>query len=54
VFGNLKDTNSRVSQLANDARQYHLLGKLGTEPAVFYLKKVDPGLTQAHEGPQAG
>ena len=41
VFGNLKDPSSRVSQLANDSRQYRLLGGLGTEPAVVYLKKVE-------------
>src|SRR5262249_17740027 len=42
IFGNLKDPNSRVSRLANDPREYHLLGELGTEPAVVYLKKVEP------------
>jgi Fe-S-cluster-containing dehydrogenase component len=42
IFGNLKDPESRVSQLSNDPRHYTLLGELGTEPAVIYLKKVEP------------
>lgn len=42
VFGDLNDPNSRVSQLAKDRRAYLLLGDLGTEPVVTYLKKVDP------------
>jgi len=42
VFGDLNDPNSRVSQLARDRRRYLLLGELGTEPNVVYLKKVDP------------
>lgn len=40
VFGNLKDPNSRVSQLIRQARAYQLLGKLNTKPAVIYLKKI--------------
>lgn len=40
VFGNLKDPNSRVSQLIRQARTYQLLGGLNTKPAVFYLKKI--------------
>jgi Fe-S-cluster-containing dehydrogenase component len=42
VFGNLNDPNSQVSKLAQDRRHYVLLGELGTEPTVIYLKKVDP------------
>ena len=41
VFGNLLDSESKVSQKANDARGYHLLEDLGTLPAITYLKKVD-------------
>jgi molybdopterin-containing oxidoreductase family iron-sulfur binding subunit len=42
VFGDLNDPNSRVSQLAQDPRRYRLLEELGTEPAVVYLKRIDP------------
>ena len=41
VFGDLKDANSRVSRLKNDDRHYRLLESLGTEPSVYYLKKID-------------
>jgi Fe-S-cluster-containing dehydrogenase component len=42
IFGNWKDPASRINRLAEDPRQYRLLDHLGTEPAVVYLKKVDP------------
>lgn len=42
VFGNLNDPNSSVAKLAHHTRNYTLMGDLGTEPAVTYLKKVDP------------
>ena len=40
VFGDQKDPDSRVSQLMNDERAYHVLEDLNTEPSVVYLKKV--------------
>ncbi len=40
VFGDLNDPNSRVSQLSNDERAYHVLGGLNTKPGVTYLKQV--------------
>ncbi|MEE9235662.1 MAG: molybdopterin-dependent oxidoreductase [Candidatus Acidoferrales bacterium] len=40
VFGNLKDTNSRVSRLARTPRRYRVLEELNTKPAITYLKKV--------------
>ncbi len=40
VFGNLRDPNSRVSQLARSGRAYHVLGELNTRPAITYLKDV--------------
>jgi len=40
VFGDLNDPASRVSQLSDDARGYHVLHDLNTRPAVTYLKKV--------------
>ena len=46
VFGDAKDPNSRLSKIrqkefGKDGRAYKLLGNLGTEPNVTYLKKVD-------------
>ena len=41
AFGNLKDPDSRVSNLAKSERHYKLLENLGTEPNVIYLKKVE-------------
>jgi molybdopterin-containing oxidoreductase family iron-sulfur binding subunit len=40
VFGDLKDPNSKVSELAADPRRYHVLEHLNTQPAVTYLKKI--------------
>jgi molybdopterin-containing oxidoreductase family iron-sulfur binding subunit len=40
VFGDLKDPNSRVSQLQRSRRHYQVLDDLGTRPNVGYLKKV--------------
>ena len=40
VFGDMNDPESRVSQLSEDARAYHVLGVLNTRPAVTYLRKV--------------
>ena len=42
TFGDLADPNSQVSQLAKDPRQYRLLGHLGTDTSVIYLKRIDP------------
>lgn len=41
TFGDLADPSSRVSQLAQDPRNYRLLGHLGTDPSVIYLKRID-------------
>jgi molybdopterin-containing oxidoreductase family iron-sulfur binding subunit len=40
VFGDLKDPNSRVSQLQRHQRRYQVLDDLGTRPNISYLKKV--------------
>jgi molybdopterin-containing oxidoreductase family iron-sulfur binding subunit len=40
VFGDLKDPNSRVSQLRHSRRHYEVLEDLGVRPNVGYLKKV--------------
>ncbi|NIQ38971.1 MAG: 4Fe-4S dicluster domain-containing protein [Proteobacteria bacterium] len=45
VFGNLKDSGSRVSKMIGDPRAYQVLGHLNTKPAVIYLKKVTKRLT---------
>jgi molybdopterin-containing oxidoreductase family iron-sulfur binding subunit len=47
VFGNLKDPNSRVSQLKAEQRNYALLAELGTRPRTTYqarLKNPNPEL----------
>ena len=41
TFGNLKDENSKVYQLAHSDRAYRVLEELGTEPAVNYLRKKE-------------
>jgi len=45
VFGDLDDPNSTVSKLLAQAEQegrvYRLLEDLGTDPKVYYLKKID-------------
>jgi molybdopterin-containing oxidoreductase family iron-sulfur binding subunit len=40
VFGDLKDPNSKASQLRRAQRHYQVLEDLGTRPNVGYLKKV--------------
>lgn len=41
VFGNIRDPESRVAQLAADERAYRVLDEvINTQPAVNYLKKV--------------
>ncbi|HEY5574837.1 MAG TPA: 4Fe-4S dicluster domain-containing protein, partial [Anaerolineales bacterium] len=40
VFGDLKDSESKVAKLSRDQRRYRVLEHLGTQPAVTYLKKV--------------
>ena len=40
-FGDIKDPNSRVSQMKKDDRYYQLMPSYGASPNVFYLAKVD-------------
>ncbi|MFQ5889469.1 MAG: molybdopterin dinucleotide binding domain-containing protein [Gemmatimonadota bacterium] len=54
VFGNLKDPKSRVSRIAKGARAYHLLGELGTRPAVTYLKSVTHAAVPDAHGTETG
>ena len=39
TFGNLKDPNSKVSQAIKNSDTYRVLEELGTQPAVFYIKR---------------
>jgi molybdopterin-containing oxidoreductase family iron-sulfur binding subunit len=41
VFGDAADENWTVTQLAKDARAYHVFEELNTYTAVVYLKKVN-------------
>ncbi|HMA95482.1 MAG TPA: hypothetical protein VKP30_22490, partial [Polyangiaceae bacterium] len=44
VFGDLKDTESRVAQLAESKRGYKVLEELGARPAITYLANLrNPG-----------
>jgi molybdopterin-containing oxidoreductase family iron-sulfur binding subunit len=40
VFGDLNDSESRISKLFRDERNYHLLEQLHTLPSVGYLTLV--------------
>lgn len=56
VFGNMNDSESKVSKLKSEERNYHLLEQLHTLPSVGYLTKVrnvDP-LPAAEDHPASG
>ncbi|MDT0557734.1 TAT-variant-translocated molybdopterin oxidoreductase [Ichthyenterobacterium sp. W332] len=40
VFGDINDKTSKVAELKEDDRMYHLLESVGTKPNVFYHTKV--------------
>ena len=40
VFGDLNDPRSRVRQLSDNPRGYHVLAGLNTRPGIAYLAKV--------------
>ena len=40
VFGDLNDPRSRVHQLSEDPRGYHVLAGLNTKPGITYLARV--------------
>ena len=40
VFGDLNDSESRVSRMAGSGRSTRLLEEVGTKPKVFYLQKA--------------
>ena len=39
VFGNIKDENSKVYQMAHSERVFRVFEHLGTEPGVYYLRR---------------
>jgi molybdopterin-containing oxidoreductase family iron-sulfur binding subunit len=43
TFGDLDDPESRVSRLARSDRAFSLLGDLGTDPGVIYLRGAQDG-----------
>ena len=56
VFGNLKDSGSRVSQLKTQQRNYKLLDFLGTYPRTTYLARVrnpNPQMPDYHPLPMS-
>ena len=40
VFGDVNDKHSEVHEAKQDARAYHLLEEIGTQPSIFYQTKV--------------
>ncbi|SHJ00239.1 TAT-variant-translocated molybdopterin oxidoreductase [Flavobacterium haoranii] len=40
IFGDVNDKESKVAELANSERMYHLLEHIGTKPNVFYHVKI--------------
>jgi Fe-S-cluster-containing dehydrogenase component len=52
-FGDIKDPNSRVSQMKKDDRYYPLMPQYGTSPNVFYLAKVDEDREIAQAGTES-
>lgn len=40
VFGDAQDRSSKVAELKEDERSYHLLEELDTQPSVFYQTKI--------------
>lgn len=41
VFGDMNDSNSRVSKMAANSRGYKVLKELNTDPSIVYLSKVE-------------
>lgn len=54
VFGDLEDPESEVSKLSNSKRNYRVLGELGTDTGVSYLKVVNPDAPAEEEEEEHG
>ena len=50
VFGDIKDPNSKVSQLLGKFRPFRLREQIGTEPHVFYIRNFNPANYQPSKG----
>ena len=46
TLGDLNDSGSRVGQMKDDRRSFRVLEEAGTEPSVYYLKRVDPNAAE--------
>ena len=40
IFGDINDKDSKIAELKEDDRMYHLLESVGTKPNVIYQAKV--------------
>jgi molybdopterin-containing oxidoreductase family iron-sulfur binding subunit len=50
IFGDIKDPNSKVSQLLGKFRPFRLREQIGTEPHVFYIRDFNPAGYQPTKG----
>jgi len=50
VFGDIKDPNSKVSQLLGKFRPFRLKEQIGTEPHIFYIRDFNPANYQPSKG----
>jgi molybdopterin-containing oxidoreductase family iron-sulfur binding subunit len=50
VFGNLRDPESRIAQLAKRPRAYSMLEELNVQPSVRYLAHVHNGRKEEDHG----
>ena len=49
VFGNMRDPNSRVRQIAESGRAYRVLDQLNTQSAVVYLRRISEHAAETAE-----
>jgi len=50
VFGDIKDPNSKVSELLGKFRPFRLREQIGTSPHVFYIRSFNPAQYQPTKG----
>lgn len=48
VFGNMRDPNSRVRQIANSGRAYRVFDNLNTQSGIVYLRKISDHVGGEH------